>query len=163
MDIKDQYGNRTGRSEDGKTLSHDGQSFIIGFEIVGGLKNIMKNTCEDMKFLIDEEGGVHLLLRSGDYESEVNGELVTRTFGVISRLKLKDGFKVAPGTKLTDEVGVEIVSNLKEEPFEIDLVHIYKNEKSEITRWEIYRDPDAGEIFCNLLEITQENIESFLQ
>ena len=119
----------------------------------------MKETDKDMKFLIDGEGGVHLLLRSGDYETEVNGEMVTRTFAVMSTLKLKDGFKVDPGTKLTKEVEAEIVSNLKEEPLGIDLVQIYKNEKGEMEGWEIYLDPDVGKIFCDFLDfnIIEEN------
>ena len=121
----------------------------------------MKNINNGKKFVIDEEGEVHLLLRSGDYETEVNGEIVTHTFAIMSPLKLKDGFKVAPGTKLTEEVEDEIVSNLKEEPVEIALAKIYKNEKGEIVGWELYDGPDLGEIWCDLLETTPENLMRF--
>jgi len=113
---------------------------------------------EDMKLIIDGEGGVHMLFKSRNYETEVNGEMVTRTFGIMGAFKLKDDFKIDLGTKITKEVEAEIASNLnEEEPVEIDLVQIYKNEKGEIEGWEVYDGPDTGEIYYNFLELTPED------
>jgi hypothetical protein len=117
----------------------------------------MKET--DVKFVIDTEGGVIMVLQSDNYETEVNGEMVTRKFAVASPLQFENDFKVAPGTEITKEVEFEIVSNLKKTPFEIVLVSIYEDEKGEMV-WELYEGPDAGKIFCNLLEITAENLEN---
>ena len=120
----------------------------------------MKET--DMKFAIDTEGGVIMILQSDNYEIEVNGEMVMRKFAVATPLQFENDFKVAPGIEITKEVELEIVSNLKKAPFEIVLVSIYEDEKGKMV-CELYDGPDAGKIFCNLLEINAENIESLLQ
>jgi hypothetical protein len=121
------------------------------------LEEIMENKEKGKRFFLSTEGEVFLMLVIGDCETEINGETVMQKFAVSSKLIFKDGFKIAPGTELTDEVQNEITSNLIDGPLTLDLVRIYKNKEGE-TMFETHDAPDAGDIFCELLglEFTED-------
>jgi hypothetical protein len=112
------------------------------------LEEIMEDTNKPL-LIIDKEGGVHSIHFIGEYETEVNGEKGMHKFAFMTDFQFKDGFKIAPGTVITDELQNEMAANWT--GGDVDFVRLDKNKDGE-TIFERYDGPDAGDIIWDYFD-----------
>ena len=66
----------------------------------------------DNMLILDENGNAYHMIHGGMYEIEdENGIKAMYEFGLFGKMEFKNGFKIAPGTKITDDLQDEIAPN----------------------------------------------------
>ena len=116
----------------------------------------------DNELILDVDGNAYHTIIGGMYEIEdSNGIKAMNGLGLFGKMQFKNGFKIAPGTKITDDLQDEIAPNWVSTTFELMRVFEIKDKETgeRKMQFENFYGKEAADILSDLMKMEQNETE----